>query len=118
METPCGGSQGCAEGKACAGCRGGPAPGHLLGAALASVPRPSACEIVHSDPKTGLSACKVSWFLSVTCGTPMGSFHGEIRTFRVLEPREGLLGEHSHHGGRLKLHPPGQGPPMAPHGGA
>lgn len=31
----------------------------------------------------------------------------------MLEPREGLLGEHSHHGGRLKPHPPGQGPPMA-----
>lgn len=63
-----------------------------------------------------MSACKASWFLSVTCGTPMGSVHGEIGKFRVLEPSVGLLGEHSHHGGRLKIRPLGWGLPWPPSG--
>lgn len=90
--------------------------GILAWRCLASVPRTSACKIIRSDPKASLSACKVSWFLSETCGTPMGSLHGEIRKFRVLEPRLGLLGEHSHHGGRLKIPSLGRGLPWPPSG--
>lgn len=77
---------------------------------------PSAFEIVHRDPKASLSARKVSWFLSVTCGTPMGSLHGETGKFRVLEPSVGPLGEPSHHGGRLKTPSLGWGLPWPPSG--